>query len=129
MNRKLIFLDIDGTLTEPGKNVPPASAVEAVRRARERGHRVLLCSGRNYGMLYPVLQFGFDGLAASAGGYIPKHLHRLFQTFRPAAHKSHPINRLAVIFRHPSLRGIADMICPPVGEDGIFWAFERLGVI
>ena len=70
MNRKLIFLDIDGTLTEPGKNVPPASAVEAVRRARERGHRVLLCSGRNYGMLYPVLQFGFDGLAASAGGYI-----------------------------------------------------------
>lgn len=23
MDQKLIFLDIDGTLTEPGKNVPP----------------------------------------------------------------------------------------------------------
>lgn len=70
MDRKLIFLDIDGTLTEPGKNVPPASAVEAVRRAREKGHKVVLCSGRNYGMLFPVLEFGFDGLIASAGGYI-----------------------------------------------------------
>ncbi len=70
MERKLIFLDIDGTLTEPGKNVPPPSAVDAVRQAREKGHKVVLCSGRNYGMLFPVLQFGFDGLVASAGGYI-----------------------------------------------------------
>lgn len=70
MDQKLIFLDIDGTLTEPGKNVPPASAVEAVHRAREKGHKVVLCSGRNYGMLFPVLEFGFDGLVASAGGYI-----------------------------------------------------------
>lgn len=53
MERKLIFLDIDGTLTEPGKNVPPASAVEAVRAARTNGHRVVLCSGRNRGMLSP----------------------------------------------------------------------------
>lgn len=70
MDQKLIFLDIDGTLTEPGKNVPPSSAVEAVRRARERGHKVVVCTGRNYGMLVPVLKFGFDGLAASTGGYI-----------------------------------------------------------
>ena len=42
MECKLIFLDIDGTLTEPGKNVPPASAVEAVRKARDNGHKVVL---------------------------------------------------------------------------------------
>lgn len=70
MERKLIFLDIDGTLTEPGKNIPPQSAADAVERARKKGHRVVLCSGRNYGMLFPVLQFGFDGLVASTGGYI-----------------------------------------------------------
>ena len=70
MDQKLIFLDIDGTLTEPGKNVPPPSAVDAVRRAREKGHKVVLCSGQNYGMLYPVTHYGFDGLVASAGGYI-----------------------------------------------------------
>lgn len=70
MERKLIFLDIDGTLTEPGKNEPPASAVKAVRMARANGHRVVLCSGRNRGMLSPLLEYGFDGLVGSAGGYI-----------------------------------------------------------
>lgn len=68
--QKLIFLDIYGTLTEPGKNIPPASAVEAVCRARKNGHKVVLCSGRNYGLLSPLLQFGFDGFISSAGGYI-----------------------------------------------------------
>ena len=70
MERKLIFLDIDGTLTEPGKNVPPDSAVEAICAARANGHRVVLCSGRNRGMLSPLLRYGFDGLVGSAGGYI-----------------------------------------------------------
>ena len=70
MEQKLIFLDIDGTLTEPGRNVPPDSAVEAVRRARANGHRVALASGRSYGMLSPLLHYGFDGLVGSAGGYI-----------------------------------------------------------
>lgn len=70
MDQKLIFLDIDGTPTEPGKNVPPPSAVDAVTRARGKGHKVVLCSGRNYGMLFPVMQYGFDGLVASTGGYI-----------------------------------------------------------
>ena len=70
MERKLIFLDIDGTLTEPGRNVPPDSAVEAIRRARANGHRVMLATGRSYCMLSPLLQYGFDGLVGSAGGYI-----------------------------------------------------------
>ncbi|MDE7243151.1 MAG: HAD family hydrolase [Oscillospiraceae bacterium] len=70
MTQKLIFLDIDGTLVEPGTNVPPASALEAVRGAQKNGHLIFLCSGRNYGMLSPLLRYGFDGLVASAGGYI-----------------------------------------------------------
>lgn len=70
MSKKIIFLDIDGTLTEPGSNVPPASALEAVKNARKAGNLVFLCSGRNYGMLSPLLQYGFDGAVASAGGYI-----------------------------------------------------------
>lgn len=67
---KLIFLDIDGTLTEPGSNVPPESALKAIRAAQEKGHKVFLCSGRNYGMLKPLLKYGFDGIVASAGGYV-----------------------------------------------------------
>lgn len=70
MEQKLIFLDIDGTLTEPGCNTPPESALEAIRRARRAGNRVFLCSGRSYGMVKPLLQYGFDGAVCSAGGHI-----------------------------------------------------------
>ena len=44
MEKKLIFLDIDGTLTKPGSNEPPASAQEAVKQARANGNKVVLCS-------------------------------------------------------------------------------------
>ena len=70
MERKLIFLDIDGTLTLPGHNEPPESALRAIRAAQAKGHLVFLCSGRNYAMLSPLLQYGFDGVVAGAGGYV-----------------------------------------------------------
>ena len=70
MDRKLIFLDIDGTLTPAGSNVPPESALSAIEKARRNGHLVFLCTGRNPGMMAPVLSYGFDGAVAAAGGYV-----------------------------------------------------------
>lgn len=70
MDRKIIFLDIDGTLTEPGKNVPPQSALRAIRAARKKGYLVFLCTGRNYDMMKPLLAYEFDGFIASSGGYV-----------------------------------------------------------
>ena len=70
MKPKLIFLDIDGTLTSPGSNVPPESAMKAVKAARAKGHKVFLCTGRNPAMLAPVFALGFDGAVAGAGGYV-----------------------------------------------------------
>lgn len=70
MKQKLVFVDIDGTLTPPGTNVPPQSALKAIRAAQKNGHRVFLCTGRNLAMLSPLLQYGFDGAVASAGGYV-----------------------------------------------------------
>ena len=42
MERKVIFLDIDGTLTEPGSNEPPALAQEAIRQAKANGNDVVI---------------------------------------------------------------------------------------
>ena len=70
MQRKLIFLDIDGTLTPAGSNTPPESAMRAIRTAQQNGHKVFLCTGRNPDMLAPVLTLGFEGAVASAGGYV-----------------------------------------------------------
>ncbi len=70
MKKKLIFLDIDGTLTPAGSNTPPESAMKAIRKAQANGHRVFLCTGRNPAMLAPVLALGFEGAVAAAGGYV-----------------------------------------------------------
>lgn len=70
MAEKLIFLDIDGTLTVAGTNEPPESALRAIRAAQAKGNKVFLCTGRNYAMLSPLLKYGFDGMVAAAGGYL-----------------------------------------------------------
>ncbi len=70
MGKKLIFLDIDGTLTVAGDNTPPDSALEAIRATQAKGNLVFLCTGRNYAMLSPLLKYGFDGMVAGAGGFV-----------------------------------------------------------
>ena len=63
-------MDIDGTLVND-HGIIPASAKEAVRKAREKGHLVFICTGRLKAELFPdILEVGFDGIIGAAGGYI-----------------------------------------------------------
>lgn len=67
---KIIFFDIDGTLCEPGK-APSDATVAALHRAQARGHKILIATGRNIPIIPGfLLDIGFDGIVASAGGYI-----------------------------------------------------------
>lgn len=106
MNKKVIFLDIDGTLTEPGSNVPPASALEAIRKAQANGHLVYLCSGRNYGMLSPLLGYHFDGVVASSGGYV--------------------LSGEEVIYDRPMTKAEQDLAMGTLKENGVFRTVECL---
>ena len=65
--QKLIFLDIDGTLLPPGEMVVPDSAIAAVRRAQAAGHKVFLCTGRNYRMTAPCWTLALTVLCAVQG--------------------------------------------------------------
>ncbi len=68
--RKIIFMDIDGTLVNDN-GVIPESAKLAVQKARENGHLVFICTGRSKAELFPeILDIGFDGIIGAAGGYI-----------------------------------------------------------
>lgn len=75
MRKKIIFLDVDGTLTDYENRVP-ASAVTAIRRARENGHRVYICTGRSRAEVYPELwDIGLDGMIGGNGSYVEDHGH------------------------------------------------------
>lgn len=70
MNKKVIFLDIDGTLVdETGK--APASAQKALQKARENGHKLVLCTGRSkFQIPKELLALGIDGIISGAGAYV-----------------------------------------------------------
>ncbi|GKU26217.1 Cof-type HAD-IIB family hydrolase [Clostridium folliculivorans] len=70
MSRKVIFLDVDGTLVNDN-GIIPESAKSAVKEARKNGHYVFLCTGRSKAELFDhIMEIGFDGVIAAAGGYI-----------------------------------------------------------
>ncbi len=83
MNRKLIFLDIDGTLVTQMK-APSDHVKKAVRSARSNGHKVFLCTGRNMPIIgQDILEVGFDGVIASAGSHVEVAGKVLFDRILP----------------------------------------------
>ena len=83
MERKLIFLDIDGTLITAMKK-PSPQTVKAVRSARTKGHKVFLCTGRNMPIIgEDIREVGFDGIISSAGGHVEVGEQVLFDHLLP----------------------------------------------
>ncbi len=98
---KYIFLDIDGTIRDFDGFIPE-SAVEAVRKTRENGHKVLICSARPYAQIdRRVLDIGFDGVIASSGCYILLDgnciFHKCFETAVSSAIGKYLFERGAVL--------------------------------
>jgi Cof subfamily protein (haloacid dehalogenase superfamily) len=68
---KALFLDIDGTLILR-KQGPFPDDMDAVKRARDAGHKIFLCTGRSQANL-PINRFAmplFDGMVLAAGSHI-----------------------------------------------------------
>lgn len=68
MDRKIVFFDIDGTLTSEIDKTVPNSAIRAIRLARENGHKMLINSGRCFQNIEKrFTDIGFDGLVCGCG--------------------------------------------------------------
>ncbi|MCD8355512.1 MAG: Cof-type HAD-IIB family hydrolase [Clostridia bacterium] len=73
--KKIIFLDVDGTLVDYENNIP-ASAVRAIRQCRKNGHRVYISTGRSKAEVYQDLwDIGLDGMIGGNGSYVEDHGH------------------------------------------------------
>ena len=68
--RRIIFLDVDGTILEHGSHVAPSTG-DAVRAARAAGHLVYLSTGRSASDIHPkVAEIGFDGAVTNSGALV-----------------------------------------------------------
>lgn len=71
MEKYILFFDIDGTLIDEETDVIPKSVPPALKKAKENGHKLFLCSGRCRAIIpEDVLSLGFDGMVGGCGTYI-----------------------------------------------------------
>ncbi len=69
-DRKIIFIDVDGTLLDYEAKLPE-SADKAVKQARANGHKVYICTGRSEGEIYDYIwEIGLDGMIGGNGTYV-----------------------------------------------------------
>lgn len=68
---KFAFFDIDGTLTSEVDGQVPQSAAAALRKARENGHKLFLCSGRcRYNIEAAYFELGMSGAVMGCGTHV-----------------------------------------------------------
>lgn len=80
MERKLIFLDIDGTILIPEEGIRQ-TVRDGLQRARKRGHQIFICTGRSWCSLPEELRdMELDGIIASAGSDIWIHGQNVYRT-------------------------------------------------
>lgn len=81
MDKKIVFFDIDGTLVGATRKVTDKNK-EAIQQLRKNGHLAFLCTGRAPASIdQSLLDIGFDGIIASAGGLIMIDGKYVFENF------------------------------------------------
>lgn len=83
--RRIVFLDIDGTILRHDGTIPAATTT-AIRRARANGHLVFLATGRTpLEIDEQVTEIGFDGVVAGAGAFVQHEDEWIIERLMPEA--------------------------------------------
>lgn len=82
--KKFVFIDIDGTLYDKANHCVPESAVMALKKAKENGHELFICTGRTKGMVESSYhQLPVSGFVYGCGSHIEKDGQLLFSVQFP----------------------------------------------
>lgn len=92
MNKKAIFLDIDGTLVNHHGKIPD-SAREAIAAARKNGHVIFVCTGRSRAEIpEEIFKMNLDGIIGAAGGYVELEGKAIHEVYIPKEEVTHIVN-------------------------------------
>lgn len=70
MKKKIVFIDMDGTLYQTENDVIQPSSIKAIQTLKDKGFKVYAATGRPLNMLRPILDHvSFDGYVLINGGY------------------------------------------------------------
>lgn len=80
MKKKYVFIDLDGTLIDHNTHQVPKSTLVALAKAREKGHELILSTGRPPSLLYGIeKELGFHSIVAANGRIVIYHDEVLFE--------------------------------------------------
>lgn len=129
-DRRCVFIDFDGTFAHRG--VAPRAHADAVRQARANGHVILLSTGRPRSIVADEVAALFDGVVASAGGWISVGDQLLRDQCFPEALGRRAVEVLqrhaipftletpeALLCTPQSARELRARVRPPLPEDGV----------
>lgn len=75
---KLVVFDVDGTLRVIGKHYVPNSTIEAIKRLKQSGSKIVLATGRSLSVIdKELLDLNFDYILCVNGSYIIDHNQKL----------------------------------------------------
>lgn len=79
MTYKIVFLDVDGTITHHEDGTIPESTIEAVKELKNKGLKVVAATGRPLSMCSELEELGIDTFITANGGYA-KHHHEVIHS-------------------------------------------------
>ena len=94
--KKYVFIDIDGTLYDHKNRCVPESAKLALKKAKENGHELFICTGRVKEMVESLYrQLPVSGFVFACGAHILKDNETIYQAVFPREE----MNQLMQYFR------------------------------
>lgn len=100
MKRKLVLIDIDGTLTDDKGRIPRSTKL-ALQKAREKGNLVYLCTGRSQIEYTSLLRkIEVDGVIGAGGGSLEMNGEKLYDYY----FQKDKINHLLTYFNSHSIQ-------------------------
>ena len=112
-NRKILFLDVDGTLIDY-RAIMPESAGRAVDQARANGHLVYICTGCSKAEVLERNLCELDGMIGANGGYVEDHGEVIL-------HQSIPVEDVRAIVDWCEKRGLGAVL---ETNEGIFYTMR-----
>lgn len=71
MAKSLLFFDIDGTLMSEKTHIISQNTLNALKKAQENGHLIIINTGRPYSTISPQIKsIHYDGIICGCGTYI-----------------------------------------------------------
>lgn len=124
------IFDVDGTLFDYQKHQVPDSAVRAVKALRQRGVKVIVASGRSYGLLGSDFLSKIDAdyyVMANGHSVLDSNLDELLQVSFSKAETEHVVNTAKQHNALLALKYVFDT-CVYSGFDEMYRVFNTIGL-